>query len=124
GQFITVKSPVAGDWTVSIKGDGSFSLDATGVSSLHLSSFNFVAISGRPGHTGYFPITGQPAYDHDVAAIGVTGGAFSTASFNLRSPTGAVVVDAGMEPGSGEDGEPPKNSFFGRMRLSPGTLYA
>lgn len=124
GQFITVKSPAAGTWTVSIVGDASFSLDATGVSSLQLSSFNFVALSGRPGHEGYFPISSQPAYDHDVAAVATLDGAFSRASFDLRSPAGAVVVDAGMEPGSGEEGEAPANSFYGEMRLSPGTLYA
>lgn len=124
GQFITVKSPSKGIWKVSITGNGSFSLDATGVSSLHLSSFNFVAIAGRPGHQGYYPITGPPAYDHDVAAVGVIDGAFSTASFDLRSPTGLVLVHSKMEPGSGEHGEAPSNSFFGEMRLIPGTLYA
>ncbi len=123
GHFVTIKTPADGAWIVTIKGPGSFTLDVTGISSLHFSSFEFVAIGGRPGHTGYFPIIGPPAYDHDVAAIGTLEGAFSSAKFNFRSPAGAVVVDAAMKAGTGDFGDPPTNSFFGVLSLIPGTLF-
>jgi hypothetical protein len=124
GQFLNVKAPKSGKWTVALSGSGSFNCDATGVSPLHLSAFDFVTLGGRPGHTGYFPITGQPAYDHDVAAVARLDGDFSTATFDLRGPDNKHLVDCAMEAGSGEEGTPPTNAFYGEMRLVAGTLYA
>ncbi|KAH8794253.1 hypothetical protein F5882DRAFT_288952, partial [Hyaloscypha sp. PMI_1271] len=124
GKFLNVKNPAIGTWTVTLSGAGDFTCDATGVSSLHLSKFDFVTLRGRPGHTGYYPITGQPAYDHEVAAVAMIDGDFSTATFDLRAPNNSHVISANMGAGSGADGAPPKNSFYGEMRLVPGTLFA
>jgi hypothetical protein len=128
GKFLNVKNPAIGTWTVTLSGAGDFTCDATGVSSLHLSKFDFVTLRGRPGHTGYYPITGQPAYDHEVAAVAMIDGDFSTATFDLRAPNNSHVISANMSAnmgaGSGADGAPPKNSFYGEMRLVPGTLFA
>lgn len=124
GKFLNVKNPAIGMWTVTVSGIGNFTCDATGVSSLLLSKFDFVTLKGRPGHTGYYPITGQPAYDHDVAAVAMIDGDFSTATFDLRGTNNSHVTSANMTAGSGADGEPPINSFYGEMRLVPGTLFA
>lgn len=53
GQFLDVQKPVSGDWKITVSGSGTFECDATGVSPLHFSAFDFVALGGRPGHTGY-----------------------------------------------------------------------
>ncbi|KAF2687586.1 hypothetical protein K458DRAFT_485719 [Lentithecium fluviatile CBS 122367] len=129
GEFLTVKSPVSGMWTLiliisSASTPTTVSCDVTGVSPLHLSSFNFVTLRGRPGHRGYYPIAGQPAYDHDVAAVAVIDGAFESAVFDLRDSLDVHAIDPHMEPGTGAEGAPPKNSFYGEMRLVPGNLYA
>jgi hypothetical protein len=124
GEFVKVSNPTTGLWKVSTVGSGPFTCDARGVSPLHFSSFDFVELRGRPGHTGYFPINAtQPAYDHDVAAVAYLEGNFSTATFDFRGPDGTHLVDANMTQGSGADGDPPKNNFFGEMRLMPGSLY-
>jgi hypothetical protein len=122
GEFIKVANPTAGFWKVVVSGNGAFSLDARGVSSLHFSSFDFVETRGRFGHTGYYPITTQPAYDHDIAAVAYLEGDFSTATFDLRGTDNSHVIDANMTQSPGEEGGPPSNSFYGEMRLVPGTL--
>lgn len=94
GEFVEVSNPVSGRWKVVISGSGPFTCNARGVSSLRFSSFDFVELRGRPGHTGYFPITDtEPAYDHDVAAVAYLEGDFSTASFDLRGPDGTHLHD-------------------------------
>jgi hypothetical protein len=129
GQFLNVKSPQGGLWKLSLNlatgsSGATFSCDVAGVSTLHLSKFNFVTLSGRPGHKGYYPITGQPAYDHDVAAVAVIDGAFEIAVFDLRDSYAEHVVDTNMEQGTGAEGAPPRNSFYGEMRLTNTPLYA
>ncbi|KIW41723.1 uncharacterized protein PV06_07253 [Exophiala oligosperma] len=127
GQFLDVQNPDSGDWKVVIvstsSSGGSFECDATGVSPLHFSAFDFVALDGRPGHTGYYPIAGQPAYDHAVAAVARIDGSFSSATFDLRSPGNNHVLDANMTAGSGEEGQPGPESFYGEMSLISGVLY-
>src|SRR5206468_2378520 len=66
----------------------------------------------------------------DLTSAGVSSTVLSDGQFiTVKSPavgtwTVSIVGDAKMEPGSGEEGEAPANSFYGEMRLSPGTLYA
>jgi hypothetical protein len=127
GKFINVANAtvVPGSWTVTIQGTGSFYCDARGVSPLHFTSFDFVELRGRPGHTGYYPINDTlVAYDHAVAAVAYLDGAFSTATFDLRGPGNNHLVDANMKQGSGDEGAAPSNNFFGEMQLVAGTLYA
>lgn len=129
GQFLNVKEPASGVWKLTLRlASGSsglvFSCDVTGVSPLHLSKFNFVALGGRPGHRGYYPISGQPAYNHDVAAVAVIDGTFDSATFDLRDSFAEHVVDTHMTQGTGAEGAPPTNSFYGEMRLLNQPLYA
>jgi hypothetical protein len=124
-KFITVKTPIVGSWAIKTTGPGNFTIDVIGVSVLQLSSFRFVQIAGRPGHTGYFPILGPPAYDHDVAAIAnVEGANFTDFKFDFRNPSGQVILSPTLMAGSGEYGEPPVNSFFGVFRLKPTSVLA
>ena len=59
GTVLIIKDSKVGIWAASVRGSGSYSLSASGVSPLHLSSFNFVSEQGRPGHMGWFPINGS-----------------------------------------------------------------
>ena len=125
GKLITVEKPTTGYWAITIPKPGNFTIDVIGVSELQLSSFNFVQIAGRPGHTGYYPIIGPPAYDHDVAAVAnVEGASFSDTKFDFRDPSGQVILSPGFQAGSGELGQPPKNSFFGVFHLKATSAFA
>ncbi|KAF9775388.1 hypothetical protein IL306_006507 [Fusarium sp. DS 682] len=124
-QFITVKNPMVGAWAIEAIGPGNFTIDVIGVSVLQLSSFRFVQIAGRPGHTGYFPISGPPAYDHDVAAVAnVEGANFTDFKMDFRDPSGEAILSPTLMAGSGEFGEPPVNSFFGIFHLKPTGVFA
>ncbi|KAF2751895.1 hypothetical protein M011DRAFT_9123 [Sporormia fimetaria CBS 119925] len=129
GQFLTIQNPASGTWTLILTLldpvlTPPFACDVSGVSPLHLSSFNFVTLRGRPGHKGFFALPTQPAFDHDVAAVAVLDGSFRTAVFDLRNTLANRVVNANMTPGSGAEGAPPTNSFYGEMRLANVSLYA
>lgn len=123
GEVIIVQNPAAGLWTVILSGRDEYSIDVTGADPLSFSSFDVVQVCGRDGHRGYCPITGPPAYDHDVGAVAVVEPTFNTAIFELRSPAGVILQTLPMEAGDGTFGEPPSNSFFGIFRLPNAPFY-
>lgn len=123
GEFVIITGPVVGIYRVVLRGRSAFSLDVTGSDPLSFSAFDVVATCGRNGHRGYCPVEGPPAHDHDVGAVATIDGGFSTAVFEIRDTTGEVILTIQMEAGSGEDGEPPANSFFGQFRFPEGQFY-
>jgi hypothetical protein len=123
GHFITIKAPPTGKWTVTLDGMKDFTLDVFGTSTLHLSSFDFTRIAGRPGHQGYFPISGSPASNTDISATAAMEGDFRSAIFEFRSPSYSGVYPAPLRPGSGTLGDAPKNSFHGVVRLAARKEY-
>jgi von Willebrand factor A domain-containing protein 7 len=60
GRILTVASPEAGDWRAEIIGTGRFWIEAEAQSDIYFIAAKFVKEGGRPGHTGLFPIQGQP----------------------------------------------------------------
>jgi hypothetical protein len=123
GAFVVTTSPIVGSWLVEVQGQGSFDLDVTGASSLYFSDFEIVASDGRPGHRGYYPIDGQPSYDHNVGVVASIDGYFSYALFDIRTVGGAIVESLGLQHGSGTFGMPPGYSFFGEVRFPQGQYY-
>ena len=123
GEFVTVRTPDVGIWSVSVTANGNYTLDVSGISALHFTSFIFSELAGRPGHSGFFPIDGLPPYNIEIAAIGEIDGNFSTAEFDFRTPEGALTRTVPMTPGTGEFGDPPANSFFTLLTLTPGDFY-
>lgn len=123
-KCITIKAPAVGTWAIRAT-PGQITIDIIGVSVLQFSSFRFVQIAGRPGHTGYFPMNGPPAYDHDVAAVfNIEGANFTDIIFNFWNPGGRAVYAPTFKRGSGEYGEPSANSFFGVFRVPPTSVLA
>ena len=57
--IVSVNGPATGQWSVVVNGLDTFSLAVTGESTLDLARFQFVQRGGRPGHEGFFPITGM-----------------------------------------------------------------
>ncbi|KAH7017981.1 uncharacterized protein B0I36DRAFT_34962 [Microdochium trichocladiopsis] len=122
-EFISIKSPMMGSYTVTVSGTGSFSLISQGVSTLRLSRFNFASVRGRPGHTGWYPISGPPPYNQRIGAIADMAGPFSTATFSFRQPSFAPIGEAAMTAGSGEKGFPPRNSFFNILQVPEQSFF-
>ncbi|KAN0087336.1 hypothetical protein V8E54_001024 [Elaphomyces granulatus] len=113
--YISLSALSPGIYKATISGNGTFTFLATGVSTLQLSSFNFASIRGRLGHTGWYPMAGNPPFDTDVGAIAEIAGNFKTANFSFRAPSFATVAGAttsNMTAGSGQPGFPRNSSFF------------
>ena len=113
--YISLSPPTPGIYKATISGDGTFTFLVTGVSTLQLSSFNFASVRGRPGHTGWYPMAGNPPFDKDVGVIAELAGGFKTANFSFRAPSFATVAGAttsNMTAGSGQPGFPRNSSFF------------
>jgi hypothetical protein len=91
GAVYTIANPGSGNWSVTINGSALFSLTVSGEGVLDFSSFRFVEAGGRPGHEGYFPITGLPPAGEEGTVDAVLSGEFNTANFELRSKTGAAL---------------------------------
>lgn len=107
GQVVTVAAPERGVWRVQISGDGDFSVSASVNSSLALSRFEFVELTGRPAHEGLFRIPGQPlAGIAQLALANVTGG-YQTAAFRLIAENGdtlqAIEMNRGNQDAADED---------------------
>lgn len=109
---ITIPAPVHGTYTVVVSGTGSYTLNANGISALQLSSFYFASVGGRPGHTGWYPLTGPPPYNQQIGATAQIAGAFQTAEFSFRAPSFDLLSTAPMTAGAGEPGYPAANDFF------------
>jgi hypothetical protein len=119
GVIYSVDAPSAGDWSATVNGFGDFSLAVTGESNLDLSSFRFVEPGGRPGHEGFYPISGLPDAGATNTAAAVMDGDFDTAHFELRTKAGTVLQALSLNRGAGVaamtfygDVTLPNNSFL------------
>jgi hypothetical protein len=92
GKVLSIANPAVGTWSVTVQGDGEFTIRVMGESALRLSSFDVVEAHGLPEHEGYEPIAGQPiAGQINKLAAEISAGTFNSAAFELRSPGGAVI---------------------------------
>ena len=103
----TIAAPAPGIWTVEVEADaGDFFLNVAGESRLDLSSFDFVELSGRPGHEGYFPIPGFPVLGEPALAAFSLSGAPASVELELRTKDFRLLDTVTPERGNGqEEGE-------------------
>jgi hypothetical protein len=69
------------------------------VGGLGLYRFEFVTLTGRPGHEGLFPIQGQPAGSGPFTVLASMLGPFDTASFKLMSLDGLTLQTLDLQQG-------------------------
>lgn len=100
GRVVTVNAPETGSWRVRVAGSGSFSVEARANSPIQLNSFQFVELTGRPGHEGLFPIAGQPAINTDQTGLASLFGPFNTANFKLASEAGDTIQTVSLARGN------------------------
>ncbi len=100
GRIITVNAPETGKWHIQIAGTGAFSASAKANSSIQFASFQFVELTGRPAHEGFFPIAGQPVVGSDQTGLASLFGPFATANFQLVSQSGATIQPVNLAQGN------------------------
>ena len=118
GRIVSITTPATGAWGVTVNGSTAFSINVSGEGDLDLTSFRFVEERGRPGHTGMFPIAGLPVAGVPTVTHAVMSGAFSSATFELRHKTGAVLQTLMLDPVSADL----PNEFFGPVTPPGGTF--
>jgi len=118
GVVYSIAAPTPGSWGVTVVGSSDFSVNVSGESTLNLSSFRFVEPGGRPGHEGFFPITGLPEARSTSTVDAVMVGDFQTAQFEFRTKTGAPLqsLNLTLVPETTDDFSgtitPPNTSFL------------
>lgn len=96
GVVYSVVSPMVGVWKAQIGGSGQYSLLVGGESVLALDEFRFVEVGGRPGHGGYFPISGLPPLGKTSKAMARISGGPRSVSFEFRDLDGNLIAPFGL----------------------------
>ncbi len=98
GSIFLLRPPVPGSWTLQIQGFGSYSVDVQGKTTRdqlaqlpNLHDFNFVTVTGRVGHQGYFAIQGQPVVGDPQTVDAALSGSVTNVSFNFISEAGDIL---------------------------------
>ena len=92
GIIYSVTTPQIGIWKAVIGGAGQYSLLVNGESPLALDEFRFAQLGGRPGHQGYYAITGLPLIGTVTKAVARVSGAPTSVSFEFRDLAGNRIA--------------------------------
>src|SRR5690242_6003374 len=119
GGIVRIAPPAPGKWHVRVGGKGRFWLEASGVSDIFMVDAEFVHLAGRPGHEGYFRISGQPVAGEPAMLRVELSGKTRNVRFHLVSPeaTSLQAVTMKAESSGSDEGE-----YLGELRL-PATPF-
>jgi hypothetical protein len=119
GDIVTVVPPAPGKWHVRVAGKGRFWLEAGGVSDIFMVEAEFVHLGGRPGHEGYFRISGQPVAGEPAMLRVDLSGKTRNVQFHLISPEAKTLQPVAMKADSAGSDE---SEYFGELSL-PATPF-
>nr|OQO15811.1 hypothetical protein B0A51_16955 [Rachicladosporium sp. CCFEE 5018] len=127
-QFYIISAPETGLWTISFSGPitSGLSLTISAISSLSLTSFDYVDLRGRPGHEGYFPVTTPPVPGSSAMVLAEIDGTFKDATFQYRTLSGELIANISLANGGGNADDPVEGSvFYGNVTVPSGnhTIY-
>jgi von Willebrand factor A domain-containing protein 7 len=118
GRIVSVSTPDVGLWAVTLTGTGDVSFRVTGEGTADLESFRFLEPRGRPGHQGYYPISGQPLTGQRYLAGAVLSNSLSALNFEFRTSQGTVLESLLLPPGEG----PLADTYYGNVTVPGGTF--
>lgn len=119
GGFVRIVTPQPGEWHVHVSGAGRFWLEASGESEIFLVGAEFVRLGGRPGHEGYFRISGQPVAGEPAFLRVELSGKTRSIQFHLISEEANSLEPVAMKPVSVDSDE---SEYFGKVTL-PATPF-
>jgi hypothetical protein len=122
GRIVNVTGPTPGVWKLSITGgSGSYSASVKGNSPIRFDRFDFVETRGRDGHTGLYPILGQPVAGSDLPGRARLFGPASNVHFELRSEAGDVLSPVDLELGGSPDVA--DDEYYGTLTPPTGSTF-
>ena len=113
GVVLTVLRPAPGAWSATTRASSPYSFAVRGESPLAVDRFDFLALSGRPGHQGYAPLPGPPVLSSALAGARLSGD-IASVRFELRALDGRLLLPLTLLP---EPGGSPLE-FFGPVGLT------
>lgn len=92
-EFITMNAPIIGEWKLTIDGDTGveYNISVSMNTNIDFIDFYFAEEKGRPGHTGLFPIDGQPSATETQFILTTIAGDVSDIELALVSLTGTTL---------------------------------
>jgi hypothetical protein len=117
GGIVKIAPPAPGKWHVRVSGKGRFWLEASGVSDIFMVDAEFVHLAGRPGHEGYFRISGQPLAGEPAMLRVQLSGKTRNVRFHLISPEAAILQPISMKIDSAGSDE---GEYLGELSLPAG----
>jgi len=95
GAIYLIHPPQIGNWDLKVQGSGSYTVDIQGKTTRdalrqlpNFHNFDFVTLTGRIGHSGYFAINGQPVTGDPQTVVANVSGPVTNVSFNFISEAG------------------------------------
>jgi len=121
GAIYLITSPQSGTWDVNLQGSGAYSADVRGKTTRDLlsqfpnfSSFDFVTLTGRVAHEGYFPIPGQPVVGGAQTVVARVSGTTSNVAFSAVTEAGDLLQTLTLAQG---DPNAAPDDFVGTVAL-------
>jgi MYXO-CTERM domain-containing protein len=100
GTIVTIEDPEIGEWEIDVSGDGApYFLSVKGNSSIGIAGFDFVQLSGRSGHEGYFPLPGQPVTSETQTVAAEMTEDAGDVTFSLIDSVGEELKTLDLEQG-------------------------
>jgi von Willebrand factor A domain-containing protein 7 len=118
GRIVSINTPDVGMWTATLTGTGSFAFRVTGEATADLESFRFLEPGGRPGHEGYYPISGQPLTGQSYLVSAVLSHSLSATNFEFRTPQGSILSSPLLPRGEG----PLADTYYGNVTVPGGSF--
>lgn len=119
GGIVRIAPPAPGKWHVRVSGKGRFWLEASGVSGIFMVDAEFVHLAGRPGHEGYFRISGQPVAGEAAMLRVELSGKTRNVQFHLVSPEATTLQPVTLKADSPGNDE---SEYLGELSL-PATPF-
>ncbi len=121
GAIYLIASPQSGTWDLNVQGSGQYSVDVRGKTTRDqltqfpiFSSFDFVTLTGRIGHEGYFPIPGQPVVGDTQTVVGRLSGTVTNVGFSMVTEAGDPLQSLVLAQG---DANAPPDDYVGTVPL-------
>jgi von Willebrand factor A domain-containing protein 7 len=115
GSYVAIQDPVPGRWQIKVEGE--FSVVATGLSEINMTSFQFLELKGRPGHQGFTAMNGFPISAQETVVSAKLSDEIISPSFEFRTADGSALKQVEMRKTRYE------KDYIGKLNVPSTSFY-